>query len=140
MKKILNNVIVCAIIFLLFIGTIKATKYNNYDEGELLSCGGGYLTDIPSIIPKITTIIYTLVQIAVPILLVIFASLDLIKAISSGKDDEIKKNQKVVLKRFIAAVLVFFVLAVVKFVIVNITDSGIMECTSCFLDYKNSCN
>lgn len=140
MRKVFFKCFLCAIIQLFFVGVVSATQYSNYNEDNLLSCGGGYLTDIPAIIPKITSIIYVIIQVAVPILLVIFSSFDLIKAISAGKDDEIKKNQNVVIKRLIAGVLVFFVFAIVKFVVTNFTDSNIMDCASCFLDYKNSCS
>ena len=140
MDKKIVNVLIFLLVFVFFVGIVKAEEYSNYDGGNLLRCGGGYLSDIPTIIPKITTIIYVVTQITVPILLVIFASIDLIKAISAGKDDEIKKNQNMVIKRVIAAVLVFFVFAVVKIIITNISDSKVIDCASCFLDYKNSCS
>ncbi len=61
--------------------------------------------------------ILTVIQIAVPILLIIMGSLDLAKAVMAGKDDEIKKAQGTFVKRAIAAVIVFFVPVVVKLVL-----------------------
>ncbi len=57
--------------------------------------------------------VITLIQIAIPIILIIMGSIDLGKAVFAGKEDEIKKNQQVLVKRAIAAVLVFFVATLV---------------------------
>ena len=78
------------------------------------------------------------IQIAVPVLLVIFGMLDLFKAITAQKEDEIKKGQNTFIKRLIAAVIVFFVIAVVKLLISFASDDeGIMTCASCFLNGAN---
>ena len=61
-------------------------------------------------------IIILVIQVVSPVLLVIFGMLDLTKAIIAGKEDEIKKNQMVFVKRIIAAVLVFFVFVILLFV------------------------
>lgn len=78
------------------------------------------------------------IQIAVPVLLVIFGMLDLFKAITAQKEDEIKKGQNLFIKRLIAAAIVFFVIAVVKLLISFASgDEGIMTCASCFLNGAN---
>ncbi len=56
----------------------------------------------------------TLLQIAIPVGLIIFGSIDLGKAVIAGKEDEIKSNQQVLLKRILAAILVFFVITFVS--------------------------
>lgn len=85
-------------------------------------------------------IIILIIQVASPVLLVIFGMIDLTKAVISGKDDEIKKNQMVFVKRLIAAALVFFVFVIVKFVISFVADDsdGIMNCANCFINGSNS--
>ena len=61
--------------------------------------------------------VMTIIQIAVPILLIIMGSLDLMKAVMAGKEDEIKKAQNTFIKRAIAAVIVFFIPLIVSLVI-----------------------
>ena len=89
---------------------------------------------------KIANAVYTIIlaiQIAVPVILVIFGMLDLLKAMTSAKEDEIKKGQQILVKRTITAVLIFFIIAVVK-VIVGLAagseSTKIMDCASCFLN------
>ena len=92
-------------------------------------------------IPKTVSIIVTLIKIAVPVFLVIFGMLDLMKGIMQQKEDEIKKGQQLFIKRIIAGVLVFFVFSVVQFIIGLVADSsdrrGIMDCVQCFIN--NEC-
>ena len=70
----------------------------------------------------------TIIQIAIPILLIIMGSLDLMKAVMAGKEDEIKKGQNTFVKRAIAAVIVFFIPLIVSLVMglitVDTTSSG----------------
>ena len=68
------------------------------------------------IIDFVSTIL-TIIQIAVPILLIVFGSIDLAKAVMAGKEDEIKKSQNTFVKRLIAAVIVFFIPFVVNIVL-----------------------
>lgn len=63
---------------------------------------------------KFIKVIVNLIKIAVPIGLIVYGSLDLGKAVIAGKEDEIKANQQVLLKRLLAAVLVFFVTTFVE--------------------------
>lgn len=56
----------------------------------------------------------TLLQIAIPIGLIIYGSIDLGKAVIAGDEKEIQANQKVLLKRVMAAILVFFVITFVS--------------------------
>ncbi len=88
-------------------------------------------------IVNLVHIIIRIIQIAVPILLVIFGMLDLARGMMSQKEDEIKKGQQVFIKRVIAAVLVFFVIAIVKFIISSVagdSNSTIFDCVNCFIE------
>lgn len=142
MKKVLKNISKISLFLitsLIFLDFVNADTYNNY-TGSLRSCGDGLLTDIPSALPKVISIIYIIIQVAVPIVLVIMGSLDLMKAITAGKEDEISKGRQIFIKRLIAAVLVFFAFVIVKLVIglVADSDSKIIDCTNCFI--RNECN
>ena len=55
----------------------------------------------------------TAIKIAIPIILIIWGMLDMGKAVTSGKDDEIKKQLVTFLRRAIAAILVFFIPSIV---------------------------
>ena len=57
---------------------------------------------------------YTIIQIAVPIVLIIMGSLDLLKAVSSGDDKAVKAATSMLGKRAGAAVAVFVLFMVVR--------------------------
>ena len=119
---------------------IDTTEQNNYNPNGLVSCGG-LIDNIPTMIPKVVSIVYTIIQIAVPIVLVVMGSLDLFKGITAQKEDEIKKGQQIFIKRLIAAAIVFFTFVIVKFVISLVADTSgnaILECAECFLE--NDCS
>lgn len=60
--------------------------------------------------------VINLIKIFVPILLVLFGTLDLAKAVIAGKEEEMKKSQSVLIKRIIYGVAVFLVVTLVQFV------------------------
>lgn len=128
--------------------TLNQEQYTNVEENykNLLSCGAingkkALIEDIPPSVPKIVHIIYLVIQIAVPILLVIFGTLDLFKGLYAQKEDEIKKGQQMFVKRLIAAAIVFFVFMIVKLLIGAVADSNgnqIINCAECFIE--NNCD
>jgi len=75
-------------------------------------------------------IMLEIVRIAVPIILIVMGSIDFMKAVMAGKEDEIKKNQSAFIKRIIAGVLVFFVPIVVRVFLdfLNVSTSPCLEC------------
>ena len=110
--------------------------YDNISPNpEYKSCGDKMLANIPSTIPKLTHIAYNTIQVVIPVLLVLFCSIDLLKAVIAGKEDEIKKNQSIVVKRLISAVIVYFMFVIVKFVISASAENGskIIKCAECFI-------
>ena len=88
-------------------------------------------------IPNAVHTIITVIKIAVPVILVVFGMMDLLKGIMQQKEDEIKKGQQLLIKRIIAAALVFFVISIVQVVISFVADSsdeeGFWDCVNCFL-------
>lgn len=77
--------------------------------------------------------------IAVPIVLIIMGSIDFMKAVMAGKEDDIKKNQSVFVKRIIAAVIVFFVPIITNILMNTILDQTESNCLTCVLN-PNTCN
>lgn len=90
---------------------------------------------IPVEITNITATIYTIIKIGVPLLLILFGMWDFGKSVMAGKEDEIKSNQKLFIKRLVSAVIVFLVLAIVQLVLGLVTteDEDIMSCIKTIL-------
>ena len=104
-----------------------------------VSCGN--VTDIPKKIPELTSMVVTMIQIAVPVTLVIVGSMDLFKGITAQKEDEIKKGQQIFIKRLVVGSLIFFAVVISKLLISVVADTSsvnIIECIDCFL--SNSCS
>lgn len=121
------------LLFVLFFGMIVATPV--YAD---VTCAG---VTIDQKIPDVVHTIVLIIQIAVPILLVIFGMIDLMKGIMAQKEDEIKKGQQTFIKRLIAAAIVFFVIAIVKLLISFVAsdeDGDIMNCFNAFINGTSS--
>lgn len=107
----------------------------------LISCGG--FTDIPDVLPNLVSLVINGIKIVVPILLIIFGMLDLGKAVTAGKEDDIKKGQSVFMKRAIAAITVFLIVAIVQLIFSLLSqqtgDQNITGCINCFVNGANSC-
>lgn len=78
-----------------------------------------------------------LVCVIVPIMLIVFVTIDFIKGIA-GSQDEIKKIFSIVIKRIIYAVLIFFAPLIVNVIVGILGDLGIdyMECIENATDEK----
>ena len=119
------------------------TKYGNYcntDNLQYVLCGDSF--DIPNKAPELISFAVNLLKIATPIILIIVSIITLVKAIIASKEDEIKKAQSSLIKKLLAAAMVFFIVSIVQFVILKVADSsdanGISKCMSCFLN--NDCS
>ena len=75
--------------------------------------------------------IIRIIQFAIPIIIVLLGTIDLGKAVMAGKEDEIKSAQKMLIKRVVYGVVIFFVGVLV---IAIFTGVGHGEATSspCF--------
>ena len=80
--------------------------------------------------------VVNLIQLAVPIGLILFGTLDLAKAVISNKDEEMKKAQNLLIRRVIYAVAVFFVIFIVNLAMTmvsdNAEDTGAKNWTRCW--------
>ena len=93
------------------------------------------------------------VIIIVIVILVILGIIDMVRATTASDEKAMKEATSRLIKRIIAAVLVFFVVALIQFVIkllanassqtgnyeVNDTANNITKCISCFISDKNAC-
>lgn len=69
-----------------------------------------------------------LIQWIVPIILIFLGTVDLVKAVIAGKEEDIKKNQGVLIKRVVAAVIVFLIPVIVSLVTGLIGANEWKEC------------
>lgn len=118
----------------------KEWNYCNYDKLTYVSCGT--VMDLPSKLPSITSFLVNILKIATPIILIVVSMLSLIKAVAASKEDDIKKAQNTLIKRLIAAALVFFIIQITQFVMLKVSDEktehdDMKACLSCLLN--NSC-
>lgn len=89
---------------------------NLFNVLDTTACKGVIGTEVPGTLQNIIHYIYLGIQIIVPILLIVFGMIELAKAITAQKEDEIKKAQSSFLKKLVIAVIVFLVFTVVQFV------------------------
>ena len=82
------------------------------------ACGG--LTPIVKIIKNG---VFPIVQIGIPILLIVFGTNDLGKAVISSDDKEVKQAQSRLIKRCIYAVAIFFITTLVS-IIMSLVATG----------------
>lgn len=82
----------------------------------------------------IVRLVMNIICIAVPIIMILMGTIDLFKAVTAGKDDDIKKKQKALITRIIAGVLVFLVPTIVS-VIMNLI--GVSYWRKCWNEAAN---
>ena len=103
----------------------------------------GTATRIPRPIPQLTTVAYTLIVTATPIILIVFSIIVLLKANATGSADDIEKAKKNLFKKFITAAIIFFIASVVQFVVLKVTTNkddskSATDCIKCFLYYSST--
>lgn len=77
----------------------------------------------------VVKLLMNIICIIVPIVLIILGSIDLFKAVTAGKDEEIKKKQQTLIKRIIAGIIVFLVPTIVSLLTSLI---GVQEWKACW--------
>ena len=75
--------------------------------------------------------IYIGIEIVVPIILIVIGMLDLAKAVAEKSDDKIKAAQQLLVKRAIAAAIVFLVAAAVGLLMRVVGSDAYSKCTKC---------
>ena len=122
--------------------------YFNVDYLLYVSCGDA--RDIPIQVPALISFFVNFLKIVTPIILIFIGIITLVKALAASKEDEIKKAQGSLVKKLIAAAMVFFVVTIVQFVISLVADAeyksslndktekdNLSSCLKCFLN--NEC-
>ena len=98
-----------------------------------VTCGSLTFDDA---LPIAVSTIINLLRVFIPILVVLFGLIDLGKAVTQQKEDDIKKSQGLLIKRIILAAIVFFVVSLVQFVvkIVGGDNTDNWNCFNCFVN------
>lgn len=91
-----------------------------------LDCGS-----IPSEITNTIGQIYNILLVAIPVVIVLFGLIDILKAVIGKKDDEIKAATGLLVKRVITGLVAFFVMAIVKFGLQLIQTNNTSDAISC---------
>ena len=99
---------------------------------NVLACQIGTV-EIDDKIVGIFSFLVTLIKVGVPILLVIWGSWDLGKAVMAQKEDEIKNAQKLFIKKLIIAVCVFLVPTFIGLAL-EVIEEDTSDAESCFSD------
>ena len=110
---------------------------------NLLSLGAidisSFCTEMKDVV-QIIGYVLLVFKIAIPVIIVIMGMMDLGKAVTASKDDEIKKAMKQLMVRLIAGVLIFFIPSIIMFVFRIITEFNTIEgqtgfnvCEACIL-------
>lgn len=73
-------------------------------------CKNSTMKDVMALVQLVMKVICILV----PIVMIVLGSFDLFKAVTAGKEEDIKKKQKALITRIIAGVLVFLVPTIVS--------------------------
>ena len=115
---------------------VLAYKYNGSDAGKV-----SYSTILDGGCPSNEGIFvllksgYGILRIAAPVILVLFASIDLGKAVVASDEGQIKKAQSHLMKRVAAAVVVFLVFVIIElFVSMISSSSDVISCINQFLN------
>ena len=119
---------------------------------EILKCelGGANMSNASfSAIPKLTSTVVSIIQWVIPVILIVLGMIDLGKAVTSNDEKQMKEAQKTLIKRVVYAVLVLFIVAIVRFVFSalapsksgglnsNSPSTTISGCIDCFIN--NDC-
>lgn len=133
-KKVFKMILLAVVMFCIFSVPVLAASDN------ISSCDSVINSNviIDRRIPEVVSTIVKVIQIAVPVLLVVMGSIDLMKGVMAGKEDEVKKGQQMFIKRLISGVLVFFVFVIVELIVSFAAGSkdnkNIMTCAKCFIN------
>ena len=109
---------------------------------EILGCtlGGANLNSNDlEVIPVLTSTVVSIIQWVIPVVLIVLGMIDLGKAVTSNDEKQMKEAQKTLIKRVIYAVLVLFIVAIVRFVFSalapdNKSKSNVSGCINCFIN------
>ena len=130
------------IFLLVLLVTLFTTSTNVFAENEWMQYGNtvtcGNIKNIPMRIPTIVSSLINVLNVAVPVILVIFGAIDFAKSMISGKEDDIKKGRQTFIRRTITGGCIFLIVVVVKFFVSAVDENqdnqtNMISCINCFI-------
>lgn len=88
----------------------------------LTACGDNVC--IPASLATYTRLIYNAIRIVTPLVLIIIGMFDMAKAVTSKSAEDVKKAQNLLVKKAIAAAIVFFLFTFVSWMLRILSDTG----------------
>jgi len=92
---------------------------------------------IPGRVAGLVKTAYTVILIAIPLLLIITGMITLASSIMKQKEEDIKKAQQLLIKKFVVGAIVFFLFSLVRWLVVYF-DGNIANCFSALINYDES--
>jgi len=101
--------------------TGEELKYKDFDDltfekNNLLDCDVLFGEESEEL-KDFVKVLYNLVRILIPVIVIVFSSLDFAKVVLSGSEDDMKKVTQRFIKRLLIAVAIFLVPLVMKFIL-----------------------
>ncbi len=84
-------------------------------------------------------VVVTVIKIVVPIVLIVIGMTDLVKAMTSKNEDDIKKATRLLVKRVIIGVAIFLVPSIVGLLMNVIVESDYKQCMTCVTSPWGAC-
>lgn len=102
---------------------------------------GGFCSDTANIW-QILGYVVTVIKIVIPLILIILGMIDLGKAVISSDDKQISKSVSTLIKRFVAAVIMFFIPTIVSALfnalsVGDVTSEDANICIQCVTNVSN---
>lgn len=113
-------------------------SYINVLADEEGAVGSNFCSDFGSTL-RLVSISILIVRILVPLLIIIMGTLDIYKTVTSGKEDDLKKQMIIFGKRIIIGLMVFFLPSFVNLV-VNALDNSSSDYKTCLSCISNPSN
>lgn len=128
--------------YIIFGGLITFLGMSNIYAADMCAVCGPETLPIPIGVPNFVSKLITLVQIAVPIIIIIMAIINYTKAVASGEDKVIKETNSSFIRSLITGVAIFLIVVIVKFAfsLVGTEYNSYLNCVSCFLNGEDECS
>lgn len=102
-----------------------------------IACGDA--GNIPLALPEFVRTILTLVKFLVPLGLILYGGVDLLKAVYSNDKRGLDIATKHFITRAVAGVSIFFFIYIVQIFVKGTEDNTVLECLNCFTTDENAC-
>lgn len=92
---------------------------------------------IPGQVASLVKMAYTAILIAVPLLLIITGMITLASSIMKQKEEDIKKAQQLLVKKFVAGAIVFFLFILIRWLVAYF-DGNLADCFDALINYNET--